>query len=188
MSQLAPGLLLAAPPLGDPNFERSVVLLAAHNDEGAFGWVLNGEELMSLAELLRRADVPVVSGTVPKGVVRVGGPVGTEQVWLLYRTEDRVAELGDQLDVGCGITASSSRELLNKMADGLSPEPIVGIAGYAGWGPGQLEDEIRAGAWLPADAEASLLFDEEPGDLWLRAYERLGTTAIAFTSRTVGSA
>lgn len=188
MSQLAPGLLVAAPPLGDPNFERAVVLLAAHNDEGAFGWVINGDELMSLSELLSRADMPAPTGTVPRGVVRAGGPVGTEQVWLLYRTEDRIADSDDQLDVGCGVTASSSRQLLTMLADGDAPTPIVGIAGYAGWGPDQLEEEIRSGAWLPTDADASVVFEVEPSELWLYAFERAGMSAISFTARTVGSA
>jgi putative transcriptional regulator len=116
MSQLAPGLLVAAPPLGDPNFERSVVLLAAHSEEGAFGWVINGQELMTITELLSRADAPKLSGNVAPGIVRAGGPVGKEQVWLLYRTQDRIAGLDDQMDVGFGITASSSRKLLTRLA------------------------------------------------------------------------
>lgn len=188
MSALAPGLLVASPPLGDPNFERSVVLVAAHNNEGAFGWVINGEELMSMAELLERADMPKVDGAQPRGTVRRGGPVGREQVWLLYRTADRPADVEDQMDVGCGITASSSRKLLTLLTQGTAPFPIIGVAGYAGWGPEQLENEIGSGSWLPMDADASLLFEMEPADLWLKAYERAGVTAMSFTTRVVGSA
>lgn len=189
MSALAPGLLVAAPPLGDPNFGQSVVLLAAHSDEGAFGWVINGVELMSMAELLQRAEITTrrVSRQA-KGVVRAGGPVGTEQVWLLYPTEKKLVELEDQFDVGGGITACSSRRLLEELARGRAPSPLIGIAGYAGWGPSQLEDEIRSGAWLPTDIDPSLLFELEGQGSWLAAYERAGTSAIAFTSRVVGSA
>lgn len=188
MSSLAPGLLLAAPPLGDPNFERSVVLLAAHGDKGAFGWVINGAELMSLEELLQRADVRPGPKMHTSGVVRSGGPVGTEQVWLLYPTEEKPLELEDQFDVGCGITASNSRWMLDALATGRGPETMVGLAGYAGWGPAQLENEIRHGAWLPSEVDASLLFSGDPSTLWLRAFERIGTSAIAFSTRVVGSA
>ena len=189
MSPLAPGLLLAAPPLGDPHFNRSVVLLASHSADGAFGWVINGKELMSLGELLERAHVCERAPIDVEGVVRVGGPVGREQVWLLYPTESRADEEGDQVDVGFGITATSSRRVLEALANGEpAPKPMLGLAGYASWGPSQLEDEIRAGAWLPSDAELNLVFDDDPSSAWLRAYERLGTSAIAFTTKVVGSA
>jgi putative transcriptional regulator len=188
MSQLAPGLLLAAPPLGDPNFERSVVLLAAHSENGAFGWIINGDKLMSLAELLERTDVRAGPKAPTSGVVRAGGPVGSEQIWLLYPTEDKPVDFAEQFDVGGGITASNSRWLLGALARGEAPKQMVGLAGYAGWGPLQLEEEIRQGAWLPTDVDASILFGGDPTTLWLRAFERLGTSAIAFATRVVGSA
>lgn len=174
--------------MGDPNFERSVVLLAAHGDRGAFGWVINGTELMSLDELLQRADVRRGPSMHTSGVVRSGGPVGTEQVWLLYPTEEKPADVEDQFDVGCGITASNSRCMLDALAAGRGPDTMVGLAGYAGWGPAQLENEIRQGAWLPSEADASLLFSGDASTLWLRAFERIGTSAIAFSTRVVGSA
>lgn len=184
---LAPGFLVAAPPLGDPNFDRSVVLLAAHGADGAFGWVLNGRELMTLGELLVRAelveDPPDVSGSV-----RIGGPVAPDQVWLVYRAGGRFDELDAQLDLGQGVIASASRKVLEVVAEGEMPANLMALVGYAGWAPGQLENEIRAGAWLPTDFEASLVFDVPREGLWQAAYERAGTTPIAFTSRTVGSA
>jgi putative transcriptional regulator len=188
MSRLAPGLLLAAPPLGDPNFERSVVLLATHSAEGAFGWVINGKELMSLSELLERAHVCDTAPPNIEGVVRVGGPVGREQVWLLYPTSSRLADDVEQVDVGFGLTATSSRKVLEALLLGQAPKPIMGLAGYASWGPSQLEGEIRAGSWLPTEVQAASLFDEGPERMWIRAFERLGTSAMAFTTKVVGSA
>jgi putative transcriptional regulator len=64
----------------------------------------------------------------------------------------------------------------------------MGLVGYAGWAPDQLENEIRSGSWLPTEAHPSLLFDVPRDEIWQRAYERAGTTPIAFTTRTVGSA
>ena len=187
MSSLAPGLLVAAPPLADPNFDRSVVLLAAHGPEGAFGWVINGREVMTMGELLARADVAIL-GSTPGGGVRIGGPVAQEQVWLMYRTEDKVAGFAEQFDVGSGVTASPSRKMLEAVAEGRGPRNLVGLVGYAGWAPSQLENEIRVGAWLPTDSHASLIFDVPRDEVWHRAYEHAGVTPIAFTTRTVGSA
>jgi putative transcriptional regulator len=187
MSPLAPGLLVAAPPLADPNFDRSVVLLAAHGPEGAFGWVINGREVMTVQELLSRADVMSL-GRDPHGQVRIGGPVAQEQVWLVYRTEHRLIGFPEQFDVGSGVTASPSRKMLEAVAEGRGPRSLVGLVGYAGWAPWQLENEIRTGAWLPVDASSELVFDVPRGEMWEAAYERAGMSPMAFTTRTVGSA
>src|SRR3954471_22256360 len=109
-SVLAPGLLLSAPPLSDPNFERSVVLLSAHGPDGAFGWVLNGKPSMSFSELLVRARIVETAPDMP-GIVRVGGPVSPEQVWLVYPSGVLPAELEGQLEVAPGIWASASRKV-----------------------------------------------------------------------------
>lgn len=187
MTSLAPGLLVAAPPLGDPNFDRSVVLLAAHGPDGAFGWVINGRELMTLPELLVRAEITSETIDAP-GSVRLGGPVSPEQVWLVYRTEDRFPDIEGQFDVGNGITASASRKILEAVAEGRTPSSLVGLVGYAGWAPLQLENEIRSGAWLPTDVDQHIVFETPREQVWTAAYERMGTTPIAFTTRTVGSA
>jgi putative transcriptional regulator len=182
MSELAPGFLVAAPPLGDPNFDRSVVLLAAHGADGAFGWILNGRQVMSLAELIVKADVspspPPITGSV-----RVGGPMSPEQVWLVYRSEERFDGIEGQFDVGPGVMACASRRVLELLAEGTTTSSLFGVVGYAGWAPGQLENEIRVGAWLPTDVDLDLIFNAPREELWHRAYERMGATPIAFTSR-----
>jgi len=187
MSVLAPGLLVAAPPLGDPNFDQSVVLLAAHGDEGAFGWIINGPEVRSIGELLVRANITDANLEVG-GSVRLGGPVAPEQVWLVYPAEHRFDHIEGQFDVGPNIVASASRQVLEAIAATHTPEGLFGIIGYAGWAPSQLENEIRAGAWLPTDVVPSLVFGEVRENLWQKAYEQIGATPISFTSRTVGSA
>ncbi len=198
MSSLAPGILIAAPPLSDPNFDRSVVLLASHDEEGAFGWVINGKRMMSVAELLTRADImppPTEQGdeaaerllALP-GEVRIGGPVSTEQVWLVYPTAERLEGVDGQFEVAAGVHATASRTFLEKLAEGHVVPHLLAFAGYAGWGPGQLEREIQGGGWLPGPSVPHLLFATEVESTWQRAYETLGTSPIAFTSRTVGSA
>lgn len=173
--------------MGDPNFDRSVVLLAAHGPDGAFGWVINGRELMTLPELLVRAQITDRHIEVP-GRVRLGGPVAREQVWLIYRSEERFDDMVGQFDVGKGITACASRKVLEAVAEGHAPKSLVGLVGYAGWAPDQLENEIRAGAWLPTDVDPEVVFDVPSEAAWARAYELVGATPMAFTTRTVGSA
>jgi putative transcriptional regulator len=196
MSSLAPGLLVAAPALTDPNFSRSVVLLAAHGEDGAFGWVLNGRRLMSLAELVTHTEMKC-DAIQSEGSVHLGGPVGQGQVWLLYRTEERPAQISDehQFDLGIGITASTSQKVLEAMTRGKAPPSLRGVMGFANWEPWQLENEIRIGAWLPTDAEASLVFDASLDDIWDLAYRRVGASPMAFgalhlgaAARTIGSA
>jgi putative transcriptional regulator len=186
-SVLAPGLLLAAPPLADPNFERSVILLSAHGPEGAFGWVLNGQEAMPLSELLVRTELASEAPDV-NGVVRIGGPVAQDQVWLLYPSGSLPIEVEGQLEVVKGITASASRKVLELIAAGQVPDGLVTLVGYAGWGPWQLENEIKSGAWLPTDVTAAVVFETPVSELWARAYALVGATPMSFTTRTVGSA
>jgi putative transcriptional regulator len=192
MSSLAPGILIAAPPLEDPNFDRSVVLLASHDQDGAFGWIINGQPLLSVAELLEQAGIEQAQGTQSSrtlsGPVRRGGPVAIEQVWLVYPSQQMIPDIDGQMEVAPGITATASRQFLERLAQGASVPGLRAIAGYAGWAPGQLEAEIRAGAWLPGDSSFDLVFSTEMDLMWRRAYEMQGTTPIAFTTRVVGSA
>ncbi len=187
MSVLAPGILIAAPPLGDPNFDRSVVLLASHDEKGAFGWVINGPTMMTLEQLLVRAEITEDVVELP-GQVRRGGPVSEEQVWLVYPESSRLVGVDGQFQVAPGIVATASRSFLERLGQGQKVPRLLAFAGYAGWGPGQLENEIRVGGWLPGPAEDVLVFDTPADQAWTRAYERLGTSPMAFTSRTVGIA
>jgi len=184
---LAPGLLLSAPPLSDPNFERSVVLLSAHGPDGAFGWVINGKQSMSFSELLLRTGVAPAALDVP-GVVRVGGPVSPEQVWLIYPSGVVASELEGQMEVAPGIWASASRRVLESIANSQVPRGLITLMGYAGWAPWQLENEIKVGAWLPTDVSPDIVFDTPSSELWARAYQRVGASPMSFNTRTVGSA
>lgn len=186
-SLLAPGLLIAAPPLGDPHFDRSVVLLASHGPEGAFGWVVNGKAVMSVSELLLRTKVTEQRLDLP-GMVRFGGPVSQDQIWLVYPADERIDGIEEQFEVGEGVLATASKAVLERLAQGTSIPRLAGFAGYAGWAGGQLENEIRVGAWLPSEVDPTILFDVPVDQIWARSYERLGTTPIAFVSRIVGSA
>jgi putative transcriptional regulator len=191
VSILSPGILIAAPPLADPNFDRSVVLLASHDENGAFGWVINGEGIISIGELLEQAHIARSDELSPKTLrefVSRGGPVSTGQVWLVYPSAHELAGVEPQLEVAPGISATASRDFLQRFAGGEAVPQLRAFAGYAGWAAGQLEAEIHQGAWLPGKVSPDLIFDTEPASVWERAYEMLGVTPLAFTSRVIGSA
>lgn len=194
---LAPGLLLAAPRLGDPNFERTVVLLAKHDEGGALGWVLNGKELLPVGTILRNANL------VPAGVklptdgsyalpARLGGPVMPGSAWLLYRkSESGEPRFEGEHDVGPDYVMTSAGAAVEAIARGEGPKEFYLILGYAGWGPEQVEGEIQAGAWLPADLPATLVdrMGETPDAFWNHAYASyVGVPPMAFTGSTRGSA
>jgi putative transcriptional regulator len=189
---MAPALLLAAPRLGDPNFDHGVVLLGRHEPEGALGWVLNGASLAPVGELLKGADLVPAGSRVPgsRGFfrpARLGGPVSPQSGWLLYRRADRSFE--NEIDVGPDLAVCNDPEALHAILRGEPPEDFRLLLGYAGWGPGQLEGELREGAWLAGEVDAALVLSTDPAALYDAAFERAtGTTPAQFNSRTFGSA
>jgi putative transcriptional regulator len=167
-----PTLLLSMPQLQDPNFARTVVLLCDYVPEGAFGLVLNRPTDMPASTMVR-LDPPVTGGN---GLaLHVGGPVEPERGWILlgeppsepYRT------------VRDGLYLSTSPTLLRSVLEA-SPAPRARVlAGYAGWGPGQLDAELAQSAWLMADVELDLVFDIDPRVMWETAIRRLGADPAA---------
>ena len=134
-----------------------------------------------------RARIVETAPDLP-GVVRVGGPVSPEPVWLVYPSGVLAPELEGQLEVAPGIWASASRKVLESIANSRVPPSLITLMGYAGWAPWQLENEIKVGAWLPTDVNAEIVFDTPPAELWARAYQRVGASPMSFNTRTVGSA
>jgi len=161
-------LLVATPRLGDPNFFRTVVLLLAHNDEGALGLVLNRPTDTLLSSPLPQWE-ELASGP---GVVFVGGPV-VGGAFCLARVRSEIAVPDDAYQPLQGTLGTVDLE-----ADPAVVAPWVEelrvFAGYSGWGPNQLEGEIDEGAWWVVDALPGDAFSGEPGDLWRRVLRRQG--------------
>ncbi|MDB5217947.1 MAG: hypothetical protein JWO86_5874 [Myxococcaceae bacterium] len=189
---IEPGLLLAAPRLGDPNFEGTVVLLGAHEEGGSIGWTINGDKLAEGSDIVRATGLVTKEATLPAVFdhpALSGGPVSPESVWIMYRRAEGSELLPGSLAVGDEIAVTSSLEALRMLIDGGGPKEVRLLIGYAGWGPGQLEREVSKGVWLPAAADADLLFDTTTSTLWQRAYSQaIGTIPAAFVGTTRGSA
>lgn len=158
------------PQLLDPNFKRAVVLLVHHDDDGTFGVVLNrGTEILakSLCD-----SIEIEWRGNPETEVHWGGPVQPETGWVLFADEG--PELPEDVrQVTPGVSFAGSLEALRVIA-GAPPMRFRVILGYAGWGPGQLEAELAAGAWLVAPVERSVVFDVAEDALWVHVVRSLG--------------
>lgn len=189
---LAPGLLLASPRLGDPNFDHTVVLLGHHDKKGALGWVINGEPLMPVRELLISSGLWTRGQDLPPSpsfdrLARVGGPVDRATGWILYR-ESHTA-MANELSLGSHLTVSGDSDSLSAVMRGEGPKEFRLLIGYSGWGPGQLEAEISTGAWLPAPVDPALIFDTPTHNMWQEAYQRsVGASPGMFTGAKRGQA
>ncbi len=156
------------PSLQDPNFARSVVVLAAHSDEGAFGLIINHALEVAMSAICAEADIPWSGDdTLP---VFGGGPVERQRGWLLHPsalTFDATQPIVE------GLSVTTSQDGL--AAYGAEPGGRFRLVlGYAGWGPGQLEREIAEGSWLTGPISAGLVFDTPPDAQWRAAMALVG--------------
>ncbi len=176
-SGLAPGLLVAAPALGDPNFHGSLVLMAEHGGEGALGFVVNRPGTVSVADVLEGLDAGLQEAAERTGrgggQVLVGGPVSPDRLWILHRA-GRVPADDGAIDVGGGLLLGGSRELLEALVRTPDAGPFLLFLGYAGWAPLQVEREVTAGAWVPLPLQWDLLFSVPHEERWALAVRRLG--------------
>jgi putative transcriptional regulator len=194
-SSLAPGFLLASPPVGDPNFDRTVVLLAVHGSAGALGFVVNRRADVTIGATLRLANHEVARECTACPV-HIGGPVQPNSGWVLGEGLG-LEEASQVIRVGARLELSSSRQAFADIArdlDALGPNELdpkrrVVFLGYSGWGPGQLEEEIARGTWLPSPLNESLLLEVELEHRWERAYALHGLNpANLMSMRNVGLA
>ncbi len=167
-TSLAPALLLSMPQLADPNFTRSVVLLCQHDADGAFGLVLN-RPVTTTARIVPQ-DQPEAA-TEREVEVWVGGPVEPERSWILLSNP----ELDEQAIKVCdGVYLSTALHVLETLLEAPDHSRARLIAGYAGWGPGQLDEELAASAWLTGDVDLDIVFHTPASEMWECAIRRLG--------------
>jgi putative transcriptional regulator len=162
-------LLVAGAELRDPRFVRSVVYIFHHDATGAMGLILNRPVAeASLSELLKQAGL---EGTGVKGEIRVhfGGPVEPGQGFVLHTADYKIE--GTKV-VKDGIAVTTRPEILRAIGTGTGPRKSLFALGYAGWAPGQIEAEIKAGAWEIVPADEAIVFDENAETKWDRAMAR----------------
>jgi putative transcriptional regulator len=167
-ASLAPVLLVSMPQMLDPNFSKTVVLLAEYGAHGAFGLVLN-RRMDEPANAIVTADEPL--DIHPKMYLFTGGPVEPTRAWILTAN----AELDPEaLELMTGVYLSASPSLVRRTLQ-TAPDPAVRmVVGYAGWGAGQLDVELAEGSWLLAPVQSDLIFNTSADNMWEAAIRRLG--------------
>ncbi|MEY1554021.1 YqgE/AlgH family protein [Yoonia sp. R2331] len=184
-SNLCGKLLIAMPDMGDPRFAHSVIYMCAHSDDGAMGLIVNKPQTeIRFAALLEQLDID----RAPQARdirVHFGGPVEMARGFVLH-TLDYRSETGT-LDVDDDIGMTATLDVLEDLARGKGPETSMLALGYAGWGPGQLEDEIAQNGWLSCDARQDIVFGRANEHKWTAALKVLGIDPVLL-SPTAGHA
>ena len=171
--------LIAMPNLGDPNFHHTVTYLCQHNEEGALGIVINRPVGMQLGEIFKQMDITAKNKSSNETPVFSGGPVQQERGFVVHTPNTR---WDSTLIVSDTVALTTSRDLLEALANGDGPENFLIALGYAGWGGGQLEKEISENAWLNTPCETSILFDTPVSKRWNEAASQLGVDITLLTA------
>lgn len=163
--------IIAMPNLANSYFFHTVIYLCQHNDEGALGIVINRSANMKLTDVFKQMKIPVSSETAANATVFSGGPVQPERGFVLHSPQD---EWEVSLPVSKSISLTTSRDVIEAIAQDKGPESYLVALGYVGWGEGQLEQEMLANTWLNTPFNKQILFDT-PIDLrWRAAAEQIG--------------
>ncbi len=177
--ELTGKMLVAMPGMGDPRFDRSVILICAHSDDGAMGLIVNKPVPdMSFAGLLDHLKIPLSE----KGRdirVHFGGPVERGRGFVLHSRDYRGGEATMRVAGGYGMTAT--QDVLEAMARGEGPHRALLALGYSGWGPGQIEAEIARNDWLIGDPEADLVFSADDPRKWAGALKAMGIDPLGLS-------
>lgn len=171
-------LLLAMPGVVSGSLADSVIYVCEHNDQGALGLVINRATDLSLVDMLGRLNLPVAQASgLQHEVVMFGGPVQTDRGFVLH---DAKKPYSSSLAVGA-LTLTTSRDVLEDIAQGQGPEHALVALGYAGWDAGQLEQEMLQNAWLNVQATDEILFDAPFEQRYEMALAVLGINPMMLT-------
>ncbi|AZQ84922.1 YqgE/AlgH family protein [Colwellia sp. Arc7-635] len=177
-------LLIAMPSLDDSYFNKTVTYICEHNAEGAMGLIINLPINVTLNELLVQIDEDKEHAPELSQQVLTGGPVSQDRGFVLHSTQ-----LGwnSSLALSKEVMITTSKDILMALGTDQAPEKYMVTLGYAGWGPGQLEEEIKANSWLLTPADDDIVFDTPIEQRWKKATEKLGFD-LAHLSNEIGHA
>lgn len=178
-------LLIAMPGMNDPRFEKSVVYMCAHSDDGAMGLIINKQAPdVTFANLLQQLAI-AGADAAPETRIYFGGPVEVGRGFVLHSGEYDLLDTTLKVDDQFGMTAT--KDVLTDIAGGAGPDKALLALGYSGWGAGQLESEIQQNGWLTCDATSEVVFDVPDDAKWAAALKLLGVDALML-SATAGRA
>jgi putative transcriptional regulator len=168
--------LIAMPGMADPYFSKTLTLICEHSEKGAIGLVVNKPIDVSLGNLFEQVDIELQDEALRMETVHFGGPVLVDRGFVLHQP---LSDWNSTLKVNDDTGLTTSKDILEAMAKGEGPGRVLVTLGYAGWAPGQLEDEIKRNGWLSVAASTSIIFD-------LPAEQRLGA-AMALLGLNYGN-
>jgi len=173
-------LLIAMPGMSDPHFAKSVIYMCAHSAEGAMGIIINKPVTgLSFHDLMEKLELSVAP-TTPNFPILYGGPVETGRGFVLHSGDYESSDA--TLPVSEDVSLTATLDILRAMAEGRGPEHAIFALGYAGWSPGQIEDEILRNGWIHCDADSELLFDTGLDAKWAIALRKLGIDASGLSA------
>jgi putative transcriptional regulator len=178
-SCLAGHFLIAMPAMADPNFKGTVTYLCEHNEDGALGVVVNRPTALTMDTLFEQIEITVSDLALSQRKVHFGGPVSVAHGFVLHRSH---GSWNSSIMVSDELSLTTSKDILEAVATGSGPSQWLLTLGYAGWGAGQLEQEIAANAWLTVPADAELLFTTPAEALVDAAIQRLGISKFALSN------
>lgn len=184
--ELGGTFLIAMPGMTDPRFERAVILICAHSEEGAMGLIVNKTiPDLSFGSLLDQLGIQ--RGTRGRDIrVHFGGPMDRGRGFVLH-SPDYNARGDGTLDIAGRFGMTATQDVLAALARGKGPETALLALGYSGWAPGQLEAEIARNDWLTAEAAPDLVFSPDDPGKWAGALRRMGIDPLSL-SATAGRA
>lgn len=163
--------LIAMPGMVDPNFAKSLTYICEHNPQGALGVVVNRPIEMTLQSLLDQISIPLQDRRRAKLPIYYGGPVQVDRGFVLHRP---AGGWQSTLTVRDDVALTTSRDILQAVGEGKGPADLLVSLGYAGWAPGQLENEIIQNAWLTVPADLGVMFDLLAEQRFIAAMDLLG--------------
>ncbi|MBL4632171.1 MAG: YqgE/AlgH family protein [Paraglaciecola sp.] len=200
MVSLENQLLIAMPTLGDPYFNKTVTYICEHNEDGAMGLIINLPVKITLSDLLKqlepeeddKADVDSESDSTVltdsnnslEQLVLSGGPIAQQRGFVLHSLQ---TGWSSSLTLSKELMITTSKDILMALGTEKAPEQFMVTLGYAGWGPGQLEQELQANSWLTAPADSEILFNTPIEQRWKKSTEKLGID-LAHLSSDIGHA
>ncbi|WP_308364234.1 MULTISPECIES: YqgE/AlgH family protein [unclassified Microbulbifer] len=179
-SSLRGQFLLAMPGMQDPRFRQTITFVCEHTPEGTMGIVINAPSKVSWREVFEQLSLDDAS-LRGEEIVMLGGPVAPEQGFVLHGAG---ARFDSTLEVSEDISLTASKDILESLAAGRGPDDVLVALGYAGWGPGQLEEELTENAWLTLPAEPEVLFATPWQKRWHTAAARHGIDMTGIGSQS----
>lgn len=159
------------PGMADPYFAKTLTLICEHSDKGAIGVVVNKPIDLTLASLFGEINIGLEDAVLRETNVLFGGPVLMDRGFVLHQP---LGEWSSTLKVNDELGLTTSKDILEAIAAGTGPSRVLVTLGYAGWGPGQLEDEVARNGWLSVDANADVVFTLPPAERLAAAMALLG--------------